>query len=424
VEHLTLTGLSAIHGTGNLLPNLLHGNAAANTLAGGAGNDTLDAGAGNDWLLGGEGDDMLFGDAPGESAWSEAISSLVVFARGTVCEGVWPTMEVWLCGVKLQTFSVQGAAFAPYVVTVAPGTRADAVDIVFTNDAYRPDLGQDRNLFVDHIDVNGRSISASGAGSVLDFGTGAGAFDGFNTAMGYGVLSTQGALHIGLNGNDLLDGGTGADTLVGGFGADVYLVDHAADAVVEAAGAGHDIVRATVSYTLSDHVEDLELLGNQAIDGTGNAAANTLRGNAAANRLDGGAGADLLVGGAGNDTYRLARGSGVDGVYENDTTPGNTDRAWFDTDIASDQLWFRRLASSLEVSVIGTGDRLSISGWYTSDAFHLEQFRAGDGLMLLDSQVHNLVNAMAAFAPPPMGQTSLSAVYREQLAPVLAANWQ
>ena len=55
-------------------------------------------------------------------------------------------MEGWLGGVKVQSFSVQGTSFAPYTVAVAPGTRARAVDIVFTNDAYRPDLGQDRNL--------------------------------------------------------------------------------------------------------------------------------------------------------------------------------------------------------------------------------------------------------------------------------------
>jgi Ca2+-binding RTX toxin-like protein len=424
VEHLTLVGQAAIHGTGNSLHNTLRGNAAANTLSGGTGNDTLQGGAGSDRLLGGEGSDMLVGDAPGETPWEEPVNSLVVFARGTVCEGVWPTMEVWLGGAKLQTFSVQSVSFSPYTVVVAPGTRAGAVDIVFTNDAYRPDLGQDRNLHVDRIDVNGRSISASGAGSVLDFGTGAAAFDGANTALGYGVLSTQGALRIGLNGNDLLDGGAGADTMSGGLGADVYLVDHLADTVIEGPGAGHDIVRSTVSHTLAAHVEDLELTGIQAIHGTGNVLPNTVRGNAAANRLDGGAGSDLLVGGAGSDTYFLGRGWGADGIYENDTTPGNTDVAAFGADIAFDQLWFRRQANNLEVSVIGTGDRLSISGWYSTQAHRLEQFHAGDGRMLLDSQVHTLVNAMAAFAPPPMGQYSLSAAYREQLAPVLAASWQ
>lgn len=47
VENLTLTGTSAINGTGNVLNNLLTGKSAANTLTGGAGNDTLNGLAGD-----------------------------------------------------------------------------------------------------------------------------------------------------------------------------------------------------------------------------------------------------------------------------------------------------------------------------------------------------------------------------------------
>jgi Ca2+-binding RTX toxin-like protein len=48
VESLTLTGVSAINGTGNTLANTLTGNTAANVLDGGAGADTMVGGAGND----------------------------------------------------------------------------------------------------------------------------------------------------------------------------------------------------------------------------------------------------------------------------------------------------------------------------------------------------------------------------------------
>ncbi len=61
VERLTLTGTSAINGTGTGQNNVLTGNGAANTLAGGAGNDTLSGGAGNDVLIGGAGSDRLAG---------------------------------------------------------------------------------------------------------------------------------------------------------------------------------------------------------------------------------------------------------------------------------------------------------------------------------------------------------------------------
>jgi len=53
----------------------------------------------------------------------------------------------------------------------------------------------------------------------------------------------------------------------------------------------------------------------------------------------------------------------------------------------------------------------------------VEQFKTADGKLLLDSQVQNLVNAMAAFAPPAAGQSNLGGSTASALAPVLAANW-
>ena len=47
VENLTLTGTSAINGTGNTLDNILTGNTGANVLTGGAGNDTYVVGTGD-----------------------------------------------------------------------------------------------------------------------------------------------------------------------------------------------------------------------------------------------------------------------------------------------------------------------------------------------------------------------------------------
>lgn len=59
VEHLTLTGTTAVNGTGNGLANTLTGNTAANQLNGLAGNDTLDGGTGTDILTGGMGNDIF-----------------------------------------------------------------------------------------------------------------------------------------------------------------------------------------------------------------------------------------------------------------------------------------------------------------------------------------------------------------------------
>jgi Ca2+-binding RTX toxin-like protein len=59
VENLTLTGLTAINGTGNSGDNLISGNSAGNTLNGSTGNDTLDGGDGLDTLTGGTGSDIF-----------------------------------------------------------------------------------------------------------------------------------------------------------------------------------------------------------------------------------------------------------------------------------------------------------------------------------------------------------------------------
>lgn len=110
--------------------------------------------------------------------------------------------------------------------------------------------------------------------------------------------------------NDHLDGGKGADSMTGGKGDDTYVVDNAGDTVVENASEGTDLVQSKVTYTLGANVENLTLIGNKSINGTGNGLDNTLTGNKAGNKLEGGAGADHVHGEAGNDT--LIGGGGKD----------------------------------------------------------------------------------------------------------------
>ncbi|MBB1497622.1 M10 family metallopeptidase [Paracoccus sp. MC1862] len=122
----------------------------------------------------------------------------------------------------------------------------------------------------------------------------------------------------GHQGNDTLEGGAGADLLAGGTGDDLYIAD-ALDRLVEAADGGIDRVRATVNFTLAEHLEALLLIQSFAKYGTGNAGANTVAGNSQANYLSGAAGNDTLFGMAGDDTLdgnagadRLVGGDGDD----------------------------------------------------------------------------------------------------------------
>jgi Ca2+-binding RTX toxin-like protein len=132
----------------------------------------------------------------------------------------------------------------------------------------------------------------------------------------------------GMNG-DTLNGGTGADTMAGGAGNDTYVVDNPGDSLTEAADAGIDTVQSSIGHTLGNHVENLVLTGSANLNGTGNAADNSLTGNTGANllqglggndTLNGGAGADQMEGGTGNDTYvvdnpldQVVEPSGADG---------------------------------------------------------------------------------------------------------------
>jgi len=96
----------------------------------------------------------------------------------------------------------------------------------------------------------------------------------------------------------------------------------------------------------------------------------------------------------------------------------------FGAGINSNQLWFRRVGSDLEVSIIGRADKCTVSNWYAGRAYHIEQFKTADGKTLLDTQVDAMVAAMAAFAPPAAGQTTLVVDYQTALNPVIAANWR
>ncbi len=167
------------------------------------------------------------------------------------------------------------------------------------------------------------------AGSINPYG-----FQGSVVAIAYGVSienargGTGADTLTGTSAANILDGGPGVDTLKGGPGDDTYIVDNRGDRVVEFDSQGNDTVRATLSWTLGPHLENLELTGAYRSSGTGNALDNTLTGNAAGNILDGGGGADTLIGGAGNDTYVVDNPGDV--IQETGSDVSDSVRAWVD----------------------------------------------------------------------------------------------
>ena len=156
----------------------------------------------------------------------------------------------------------------------------------------------------------------------------------------------------------------------------------------------------------------------------GLAGDDTLNGLGGGDTLSGGAGNDIVNGGLGNDTYLFGRGDGQDTLTDIDATAGNADTLAFGAGIARDQLWFSRAADDLAVGVVGTTDKVTVKGWYASTNNQVERFQLGTGEVLLNTQVANLVTAMAAFAPPPASQQVLTASVATALKPALAAAWR
>jgi hypothetical protein len=177
----------------------------------------------------------------------------------------------------------------------------------------------------------GGSVTLIGSDALDDRLTGGSGNDTINGGEGNDQLK-------GNEGSDRLDGGSGDDILIGGSGSDIYLVDSVKDSVIETGDTGFDTVIATVSWTLSNEVEDLLLQGG-AIAGTGNSLSNGITGNAFSNNLTGNGGNDILIGNGGSDTLvggngndRLVGGAGNDrlvGGAGNDRLTGGSGKDRF-----------------------------------------------------------------------------------------------
>jgi Ca2+-binding RTX toxin-like protein len=301
VENLNLLGTAAINGTGNGLANVINGNAGANQLSGAGGADTINGADGDDLLTGGAGADILDGGAGNDTLRGGADNDVyVVDAAGDVVDE-----------------------------TVAGSGGVDRVDSTAT---YTLGANVENLNLLGTAAING---TGNALANVINGNAGANQLSG---AVGADTLNgADGADTVnGGDGADLITGGTGADSLTGGVGNDtmrggadndVYVVDAAGDVVDEAAAgsSGVDQVDSTITYTLGANVENLNLLGSAAINGTGNALANVINGNAGANQLfgaggadtvNGGDGADLIDGGIGNDS--LTGGAGNDTVVGGD----------------------------------------------------------------------------------------------------------
>lgn len=432
LENLTLTGSSAINGTGNGLKNLIVGNSGNNSLSGGGDTDTLNGAAGNDTLDGGTGADSMIGGAGNDTyvvddladvvdetsnggAGTDTVQASVSYTLASGFENLTLTGTANINGTgngvantitgNSGSNSLSGAGGNDSLVGNA---GSDTLDGGTGNDTMVGGAGNDFYL----VDATGDVVTEAangGTDTVTFLGTtgtytlganvenlilgGTSAINGTGGA-GNNLIIGNSAVNVltGAAGNDTLDGGAGADSMVGGAGNDTYFVDHAGDTVNETAGsgAGTDTVNASISFSLATSArvvgtfENLSLTGTGNIDGSGNAGDNRIVGNSGNNSLSGGAGDDFVSGGAGNDT--IVGGTGHDQLYGGS---GSDVFSYGDADFGgavgtlSDH--------SDDVFDYGAGDRFDFTGLISHDDLVLAGGQFEDVLRVVDSGGGNVV---------------------------------
>jgi Ca2+-binding RTX toxin-like protein len=314
VENLTLTGASAINGTGNTLDNLVTGNGGNNSLDGGSGQDTLDGGSGTDTLTGGLGNDVFIvdttGDTISDSSGTDRVESSVTFSLAV------------LGTIENLTLTGGGAI---------DGTGNALANVLTGNiAANRLDGGSGNDTMIGGTGNDTYVVNA--AGDVVTEGSGAGT-DTIETSVTLAALADNvenltltGSSNLNATGNSLnnlltgntginiLDGGAGADTMAGNTGDDTYYVDNAGDVITEAGGAGTDTAYTSVNYTVGANVEYLTLSGSANINGGGNTGTLLITGNSGDNVLTAQASGNVTLDG-GLGTGDVARLSGVQGDW-------------------------------------------------------------------------------------------------------------
>lgn len=282
IENLTLTGTSAINGTGNSQDNVLAGNTGNNVLSGGAGNDTYIVGSGDTVVENaGEGVDVV--QASANFTLGANVENLTLIGTSSI-NGIGNSLDNVLTGNSAANTLSGGLGNDTYIVGTGDSVVENAAQGI---DTVESSVTFTLSANVENLTLTG-GAAVNGTGNTLD-----------NTLIGNAA-------------NNVLDGGAGNDRLVGGIGDDTYILDSAGDLVFENTGEGIDTVRTSLSFTSGGNIENVALIGTSAIDASGDDGANVLTGNSAANvlnggagndTLDGGGGADTLLGGAGDDTY-------------------------------------------------------------------------------------------------------------------------
>ncbi|HEV2865608.1 MAG TPA: calcium-binding protein [Allosphingosinicella sp.] len=321
----------------------LTGNELANRLNGNYGPNVLDGKEGADFMDGGDGDDIYYVDDPGDSVeeYSTTSKNDIVYASVSFQTAAW-VEKIFLVGGALNGT----ASSLTTIVGNSADNRLDAGTMIggLGNDTYLVKYSQ--QLVIEGANAGIDEVLATISYTLPDNVENLTAISG-SSLTGNGIANVL----TGNYGDNRLDGKGGADTMKGGLGNDVYIVDNVLDKVIEAAGAGSDMVLTSVSLTLAagSQVESLGTIdgaGTAPLKLAGNEQANLIFGNAGANTLDGKGGADQMYGGGGNDLYLVDNALDLIAEYQDQG---------FDTVLASLNY---TLSAGAQVEKLATADAL------------------------------------------------------------------
>jgi Ca2+-binding RTX toxin-like protein len=240
------------------------GNTGSDDLFGGLGNDQLSGGLGNDRLFGEQGDDQLFGHlstAPNGSPGDG--DDLLYGGSGNDQLFGGSGNDLLTAGTGNDTLTGGGGGD-----TLEGGAGSDTASYSSSSAAVTVSLWEQTATGGDasqDILINIENISGSQLAN--------------DTLVGDMKANR-------------LDGLGGADRMNGREGNDLYFVDHIGDLISDR--AGKDTVKSAISYTLGSTLENLELLGSRALNGTGNSLANLITGGSGNNTLNGLDGIDTV----------------------------------------------------------------------------------------------------------------------------------
>jgi trimeric autotransporter adhesin len=287
VENLTQTGTANVDGYGNGLHNVIYGN---------SGNNILDGGAGNDTMVGGAGDDTYVVDSTGDVI-TENAGEGVDTVRTNLAYTLTSNVEnLTLTG----STDINGTGNAQGNIITGNGGN-NVLDGGAGTDTLLGGAGNDTYI----VDNTGDMIIEN-AGEGIDTVRSSASYTLSDNVENLTLTGTADLAGAGNSLDNTITSGAGNDTLIGGIGNDTYVVNSISDVIVENAGAGIDTMQSSVTYTLSENMENLTLTGTGNLNGYGNSLDNVLTGNS---------GINVLTGYTGNDTYVIDNVS--DAVMEN-----------------------------------------------------------------------------------------------------------